>query len=159
MIHENSGSPRAASLEAAAELQTSRVAAVRAAEQCVIAWPSASGHACQSACAPSAAAATSSAGPANVCTTAPARATRVLAAIQHAHAAIRGKRLEHEQRAARRDAGERHRRSLPAQIEVVIPEAREVALRRCERDAALGGVRRGRDGFGEAAIEHEQLEA
>ncbi len=40
-----------------------------------IARPSASGHACRPVCVPSAAAATSSAGPASVCATAPARAT------------------------------------------------------------------------------------
>src|SRR5690606_37682815 len=52
----------------------------------------------------------------------------VLAAIDDAHPAIGGERLEDEQRLRRRDAGERHRRTLPCEIEVVVPEPGQIGF-------------------------------
>jgi hypothetical protein len=43
-------------------------------------------------------------------------------------------------------AGERHRRRSPTQVEVVIPEAREIA-RCCRKRDAVGGASRGGDRF------------
>ena len=64
----------------------------------------------------------------------------VLAAIDDVHAAIERERLEHEQRVRERDAGERHRRFAPGEIELVVPQRHEIVGDRRERNT--GAARR-----------------
>ena len=81
----------------------------------------------------------------------------VCAPIHDEHAVIRGQRFEDEQPTSRRHPRQGHRRLLPPQIEVVVPEIGQVSGRFRQRHAVTRCVPREHHRGRETNVEHKAL--